>query len=474
MSKFPKHHGMREKPAMEFLCSPDSYEFESQGSFGRLFRSVHHARPLYCHPNTIKEMGKTGGIMDSGNNASLSNTVPAGMVFLGQFIDHDITLDTESSLGAVNDPEDITNFRTPGLDLDCIFGEGPEDEPFLYEKNSLKLLTGETNNNIGQGPQLEKQDLARNGQGVAIIGDPRNDENRILSQLQLLFIRFYNKVYDAVAGDPDFNHLDEKGIYDEARKLVTWHYHWMVINEFLPTMIGEDLMTDIMTHGRHWYTPEYRVYIPVEFSVAAYRFGHSMIPQKVRLQNGGPILDLFSPAVGIGFAPLANLNQVVEWEMFFNVNGNHQFAEKLDTKLASSLLALPFITSGENSLATRNLLRGQSFLLPSGETVAGCMGIDPSIQTRVADRIADNLNGSNLEFPNGTPLWYYILAEAEEIGKDGDPGEGLGPVGGRIVGETILGLIESDHNSFMNQNRNWTPTIGDGVTFGMKEIIGYV
>lgn len=469
MSDYPKHHGMREKPAMEFLCSLDSYDYESQGSFGRLFRSEHHARPLYCNPTTLAEMGKAGGIMESDGTEPKTN-VPAGMVFLGQFIDHDITLDTESSLSAVNDPADITNFRTPTLDLDCIFGEGPEDEPFLYENNSLKLLTGEANNNIGQGPALEKHDLARNGQGVAIIGDPRNDENRILSQLQLLFIRFYNKVYDHISTAD----ADPKELYEEARRLTTWHYHWIVLNEFLPSMVGEDLMIDIMANGRKWYRPHNGPYIPVEFSVAAYRFGHSMIPQKVKLQSSGATHDLFSSAVGRGFSRISNLNQVVEWKMFFDVDGSHSFAEKLDTKMAKDLLALPFITSGENSLATRNLLRGQSFLLPSGETVASCMGIDPAIMTRIADGIDDNINGTGIDFPNGTPLWYYILAEAEIIGKDGDPGEGLGPIGGRIVGETILGLIELDHESFMNQNRNWVPNLGPASDFTMKDLIDFV
>jgi len=392
-----RHHGMKEKPAMEFLCSPESYEYENRGSFGRLFRNVHKAVPLYSKATELKKLGEVDGIMDSKNIKSSTNSVPVGMVFLGQFIDHDITLDTQSSISQINEAGDILNFRTPTLDLDSVFGEGPEDEPFLYLDDSNRLLTGETNNNIGQGPAHEKEDLARNGKGVALIGDPRNDENRVLSQLQLLMIRFYNKVYDGVVAKKLSNlpagltekDLDKKEIYEEARKLVTWHYQWIVINEFLPIMVGSDLMNDIMSNGRKWYTPK-SLFIPVEFSVAAYRFGHSMVPQELALQKNGDIHPIFSAAFGIGFKPISDDIQVVHWERFFNIDGTHQFADKLDTKLATILLDLPFIRdpdASKRSLATRNLTRGNSFLIPSGETVAKCMGLendDRTTQVKVA------------------------------------------------------------------------------------------
>ena len=469
-----QHHGIRKRHEMNHLCNANSYGYESQGRFGRLFTAQHQAAPLYSNPNDLIELGKKGGIMDSMGNKALTNTVPLGMIFLGQFIDHDITFDTQSRFNNVNDPNEIDNFRTPNLDLDCIFGEGPEDEPFLYEADSLKLLTGETNNNLGQGKALEKEDLARNGQGKAIIGDPRNDENRIISQLQLLFIRFYNKVYDQVAAEHPSYPPEE--VYEEAREITVWHYQWIVLHEFLPLIIGETLLSEIIKEGRRWYVPAKRPFMPVEFSVAAYRFGHSMIPQKLRLRSGGDENDLFSDAIGGGFSRIEHLDQVVEWSQFFNIDGTHQLSTKLDSKLSSELLELPFLKDSpipdfEKSLATRNLRRSNSFLLPSGENVAKCMGIDA---TRVKDTVMDLIADENIDFSNGTPLWFYILVEGGELGRDGDPGEGLGPVGGRIVGEVLYGLLELDDTSFLGSNRNWTPTLGAAGTFSMKDMIAFV
>lgn len=476
MSNQP-HHGMKEKHFISAMCSLESYSKERIGGFGRLFRSEHNVHPLIVNPNTLVEIGKKGGPMDGGTTFEFTTSVPLGMVFLGQFIDHDITLDTSSKFDRINNPLEIENFRTPNLDLDCVFGEGPDDEPFLYEAGTLKLLKGDTNHNFNQGPQLEKNDLARNGDGKAIIGDPRNDENRIISQLQLAFIKFYNKVYEMVsAANPSFS---SQQIYEEARQTVTWHYQWMIVHEFLPTMIGTNLTNRILRDGRKWYSPCSRAFMPIEFSAAAYRFGHSMVAQKMRLQTGGAQHDIFSPAIGLPFSKISNLNQVVEWRQFFNIDGTHQLAETLNTKLATSLLELPFIPASapphEKSLATRNLRRAHSFLLPSGEAVADCLiksgQLTQGDADRTADFIRDTLNTFGIHLPTGTPLWYYILAEAEELGKDGAPKEGLGPVGGTIVGEVILGLIELDNNSYLGSNRNWVPTLTGNGNFTMKDLI---
>jgi len=468
-----EHHGMRRRAAMEHLCSQESYHYESQGRFGRLFRTQHHVSPLYTNPNALIELGKPGGVMDSQGAKELTQTVPLGMIFLGQFIDHDITFDTESRFSSVNNPQEIENFRTPNLDLDCIFGEGPEDEPFLYEADSLKLMTGASNKNLQQAASLEKEDLARNGQGKAIIGDPRNDENRIISQMQLLFIRFYNKVYDQVAATLPEDH-DQTEVYKEARRIAVWHYQWIILHEFLPLLIGKDLLDSIIANGRKWYQPKARPFMPVEFSVAAYRFGHSMIPQKLRLQEGGAEHDLFSEEIGGGFSKIENSDQVVQWSQFFDTEGTHQLATKLDIKLSSELLNLPFLQSipvaHERSLATRNLQRSNSFLLPSGESVANCLGIDSS---RVVDTADDLLRGHSVDLSAGIPLWLYVLIEGGELGRDGEAGEGLGPVGGKIVGEVLYGLLELDHGSFLGSNRNWTPTLSDSGNYTMKDLIEF-
>ncbi|WGK65005.1 peroxidase family protein [Croceiramulus getboli] len=471
MSTF-NHHGMKAMPQLAHMCAHRSLSEERIGRFGRIF---HGHAPLFLNPKTLIELGKKSGPMDGGTTDDLTQAVPLGMVYFGQFIDHDITLDTTSSFGRNNQPGEIENFRTPSLDLDCIFGEGPEDEPFLYEADSLRLLTGATNNNLGQGQNTEKHDLPRNGEGRALIGDPRNDENRIVSQLQLAFIRFYNELYnDVAAAHPDY---DAKEVYEEARRLTTWHYQWIVVNEFLPVMCGEVVVDRILGQGRTAYQPCSRAYIPVEFSVGSYRFGHSMITQKVQLNNGGSTHDLFSNQVGGGFSKITSQNQVIDWERFFDFDGTYQRAAKLDIHMASTLLELPFIQppSSMSSLATRNLMRGQSFLLPSGETIARCLNRDEAEINQIKTFLKNATSGFDIDLDAGTPLWLYILAEAGEIGRQDKDGfkiaEGLGPVGATLTAEVILALLELDPNSYLGANRNWQPDLGTDGVFTMKDLL---
>lgn len=470
------NHGQHSFYGKNMLCTLKSYQIESIGRFGRMFREV---SPLYINPLELNKLGTPGGPMEGTSPAQLTSDVPLGMIFFGQFIDHDITFDTQSNFSSINNPLQIENTRTANLDLDCIFGGGPEDEPFLYDKpngRGLYLLTGKSNQNQGQAAKLEKHDLPRTGTETAIIGDPRNDENRVISQFQLAMIRFYNANYDAIKNaDP---HKSAVEIYEEARELVMYHYQWIVVNEFLPLLCGSKIVGDILGSGRKFYKPCNQPFIPVEFSVAAYRFGHSMINQTLKLQPSGAVHSIFSPEFGRGFEKIKNEAQVIHWETFFDFDGTYQRAEKLDTKLAAILLDLPFIQStntADRSLATRNLRRGQSFLLPSGETIAECMQRDTAEINDVKNLIRNLAQTHHINLDSGTPLWFYILAEAEEIGRidsaGSKPGEGLGPVGATIVAETIIGLLEMDEASYLGSNRDWSPTLGTNGVFTMKDLL---
>ena len=469
-----KHHGIISPIGLHAMASEKSLWVQKTGRFGRLFTGQ---APLFTNPNELIKLGAAGGPMDSEGNSLFTSGTPLGMIFLGQFIDHDITFDTTSSFERINVPEQIENARTANLDLDCIFGEGPEDEAFMYDNDqvSLRLLTGTDNVNHDQPTDLRAEDLARNGLGRAIIGDPRNDENRIISQLQLAFIRFYNAVYEDMRADG----YSIEEAYVEARRSVTWHYQWIVVNEFLPLMVGKGIVDQIFGEGRKWFTPQHGPFIPIEFSVAAYRFGHSMISQLVQLRTDGdqaPILSNTNTLLGRGFTPITSMDQVVEWELFFDFGGPFQKAEKLDTRIATALLDLPFVTDpARKSLASRNLLRGQSFLLPSGEQIAKLLKRDSDEIERVQTRIQNLLSDTDIDLSAGTPLWFYILAEAAEIGRADNgtylPGEGLGPVGGTIVAEVLIGLLELDPNSYLGSNRNWQPTLGQNGEFTMKDLI---
>jgi len=458
------HHGRHSFAGKNLLSNASYHHQQKVGRFGRMFP---HLPALYTAPKWLEALGGPKGPMRTEGDPKRTKSVPLGMIFLGQFIDHDITFDTASNFSRINEPESIENVRTPTLDLDCVFGGGPEANPYLYDDpngRGLYLLTGKTNDNMNQGPNLEVNDLPRNGKGTALIGDPRNDENRIISQLQLAFIRFYNYVYQHIANQhPTYSAIE---VYEEARILVTWHYQWIVIHEFLPQMCGQPAVDRMLGQGRHWYCPDHgQPFIPVEFSVAAYRFGHSMIAQNVSLQPGAPEKSLFDPSVGGGFSGITTLDQVVDWKGFFAFDNNYQRAEQLDGHMANILLALPFINGPEadRSLATRNLRRGQSFLLPSGESVARAMDRPEDEIRDVQNKIQNLLHGHHIHLEAGTPLWFYILAEAEEIGREEvngktSKGEGLGPVGATIVGEVMMGLMELDNRSFLGVNRDWRPS----------------
>lgn len=456
------HHGLLPFRGVEHLCHLTS---SRPGRFARLFSDL---APLYVDPLVLHEIGKPGGKLEDKGKPDLTN-VPAGMIFFGQFVDHDITLDVSSSLTANNDPSSTQNVRTPTLDLDCVYGAGPESQPYLYD--GAKLLTGA--DSASDPADLKNHDLPRSAKGTAIIGDHRNDENRIISQMQLGFLRFHNAVVDSVLAK---NPAIGSKLFEEARRIATWHYQWVVLNDYLRTICGDWIIDDILANGRKVYRLEYtgatEPFIPIEFAAAAYRFGHTMIPQELRLKADPSVsaVPVFGPTLGTGFQPISSLDQVVEWAALLDDgNGGYSKAGEMDTKLAPSLLDLPFLAAlpaFERSLATRNLLRAQSFLLPSGEQVAEKMihlGASEITQEMI-DTV--RAKGKTIGLPKATPLWLYILAEGETVGRMDETaggvktfkkGGGLGPVGARLVAEVIIGLLEHDHRAYLGANRNWSP-----------------
>ena len=189
-------------------------EHQRDDRFGRMFP---HLMPNYTDPHILIEVGKAGGNMEAPNDQDRTASVPVGMVFFGQFVDHDITLDASTTFDSVVDnPGEIANVRTPTLDLDCIYGLGPEAQPYLFVQGGafggVKLLTGA--DNPGQNGENE-HDLLRSPNDCAIIGDPRNDENRVISQIQLAMIRFHNHVSDTINAEEG---LEGHDLYEAARQ----------------------------------------------------------------------------------------------------------------------------------------------------------------------------------------------------------------------------------------------------------------
>ncbi|HEY0782663.1 MAG TPA: heme peroxidase family protein [Thermoanaerobaculia bacterium] len=481
---------------------PVSEQFE--GRFGRMFRSLPAAK--FSADALHKLAGKMIAEFEATPTPETeaddeeNSGIRAGYTYLGQFIDHDLTFDPASSLQKQNDPDALVDFRTPRFDLDNVYGRGPDDQPYLYEEGGVRLLLGRAL--TGNAADPKAHDVQRNnppkGPKRAIIGDPRNDENVIVSQLQATFLRFHNSVVDFL-NDPNVD-------FATVQRLVRWHYQWVVLHDFLPTIVGQDMVDSILPHLKkgtsiHHDPPQLRFFrwrndpfIPVEFSVAAYRFGHSMVRPIYRLNT--TLADrqvIFSTKPGVpnltGFQEFPDVFGI-DWTLFFDFGLGQpplgktriQSAYKIDTSLVNPLGDLPpSIAAQITSLAERNLLRGNSMGLPSGQDVARRMGVPviPDAKLRVGKATEEDtpknphLVDVDKSFKVKAPLWYYILAEAQQEFKKNDTPIRLGPVGGRIVGEVFVGLLLGDRHSFLSQDPDFKPfpQFQKGGKFGMAQLI---
>jgi hypothetical protein len=435
--------------------------------------SAHLARSSVRHLKDRDDRDLGAG---AGTEPRLNPDLPAGYTYVGQFIDHDITFDPASSLQQQNDPDALHDFRTPRFDLDSLYAKGPSQDPFLYDQDPsdarLKGAAFLLGKNVGNG-----RDLPRNSQGRALIGDPRNDENLIVSQLHCAFLRFHNKLAAHIA---DRTQLRGQELFLETQRRVRWHYQWMVIHDFLKRVAGSHLVDQLVPPGAtagqvrsnlQFFQWQRSPFMPVEFSVAAYRFGHSMVRFDYTINVEVSEIPVFSDSTD----PFTNLNGFrplpkrwgFQWKFFFEMAANHQpqLAHRIDTKLSKPLGDLPkVIAAHPRSLAQRNLLRGRAFGLPSGQEVAQAMSIAPLTDAELG------IASVSPQFAGNAPLWFYILKEAH-LQHDG---RRLGSVGGRIVAEVFAGLLAGDPHSYL-RHPGFTPGVAlapDG-EFGMPELIRF-
>jgi hypothetical protein len=528
-----------------------------------------------------------------GADAEENLLMPAGYTYLGQFIDHDLTFDNTSSLNQ-SDEGDVsrmpTNLRTPRFDLDSLYGDGPDAQPFMYGDDGASLLFKDSYENQCQSSfDQAKQDLLRAPNGRAIIGDKRNDENSIVSQIHLTFIKFHNAVVvHLLKKDPN---LQGTNLFEAARQEVRWAYQKIVIEDFLPRIVQCKVFENLknaksVEERKKCYAlypagpkdddPGKRQNLPREFVVAAYRFGHSGVRFGYRL-NTETSLSIFAPSNDptkdslLDFEPLDRSHTIDNWGRFFpttdhtmipkkglgdkakikiklnqdkkplldiegkeipdlDKDGNEQnilnpeirlqFAYKIDPTLVDPLVALPpnvLPTSnkpggaiqevndqitpdplpipGRPSLALLNLLRGNSYKVQGGQAIAVELKskgypVEKLASKYLATRqVVKNAEGKpsgsskfveiNPVLQTDTPLWFYVLAEAQqsvidELEKGNFIINGefedeklletavaqtqLGWVGGRIVAEVFYGLMDSDKESYLNlAPSGWQP-----------------
>jgi len=312
------------------------------------------------------------------------------------------------------------------------------------------------------------RDLPRNSQGVALIGDPRNDVHLFMSQLHVAMLHLHNGLVDRLRADG----VAEPELLDQARRSATWHYQWVLLRDFLPRLVGAELAGELLTDGpRHYRPAPGAAWIPLEFADAAYRYGHGQIRERYRVNRDADPVPVFPDLLGFRPVPAA---RTVDWSCLFDQPGRPpaQRARRMDGRLARYLIRLPEALTGVTpdddygSLAVRDLQRGQGVGLPSGEAVAGRLGVAPLTAEEVG------LAGSG--WRQETPLWFYVLKEAEHRGD----GRRLGPVGGRIVGEVLVGIVDADGESYRAVDPAWRPTLpaaepagADG--FGVADLLAF-
>jgi heme peroxidase len=487
-----------------------------------------------------------GPLQPTGNS-----TIPPVFTYWGQFIDHDLTANTDrnSAISDITKPdlapldpafvvENLKNLRQPTVNLDSVYGDGPTFDASkptqagrMYDGIKLrvgqvaknpdplpdpsnppirgvpippdKVTGGDTDPNrdlprigalINQGV-VKKEDFPEelrnkpNFEQLAFIADARNDENLIIAQLHTAVLRFHNAVVDWVkANEPNDYHgskRSETQLFERAQQLTRWHYQWLVVNDFLKTMTVAGIADNVLLGGPKHYAPRNGdPYMPLEFSVAAYRFGHTMVraaydhnrnfgrPGNVIPSASFNLLFLFtgsgSPPFG-GGTDVLPFNWIIEWDRFVGKGSlfPDHFARKIDTRLAPPLRDMvnqgnaepnPDIKAILKRLARRNLLRGYLLSIPTGQSVAAAMGVAPlsANELRLGNSGPLNQVLEDNGFLERTPLWFYVLKEAEVRTN----GNSLGELGSRIVCETIIGQLLNDPESYLKQQGGWDPSKG--------------
>jgi hypothetical protein len=471
----------------------DPLEEVMGGRFTRLFpylpsaRFAQHDLEQLAHEMTAPKDTDADTEPDPEENPG----IPAAYTYLGQFVDHDLTFDPISHLRETLTGAQLralVDFRTPSFDLDNLYGRGPDDQPYMYKKDGIRMLLGERM--MGDPFDPGAVQLPRGPSGRALIGDPRNDENRIVAQLHAIFLRFHNRVVHKMGGR---KHVS----FREAREQVRWHYQWILVNDFLPRILEGQTYQSVFPdpYGPVPGIPRLREndleLMPVEFSVGAYRFGHSMVRPQYKLNPDieRPIFADNGDDLG-GFRPIP-AGWAIDWQLFIGLGHDAepapQLSYKIDTSLVHPLGNLPSrIAKDPSSLALRNLMRGAAFQLPSGQQVAAALGIPPIAdeklmigpatvggKRRPITEVAPGLAGN-------APLWVYILSEAQVMSWKNASGPvsdktpiRLGPVGGRLVAEVFASLLRGDRTSYLYAEPTFKP-IPDFTrngTFGLAQLI---
>ena len=495
----------------------------------------------YLSDDVLAELDELGSLMMPGaGEATPDSSLPAVLTYWGQFLDHELTArtDRETVISKIKEPApaftaeqieaQLKNARSPRFDLDSVYGGlpvGPMSANIARDTatvisgmrhpgfpNKMRIGTAVDPGPLPDGLDRHR-DLPRFSQveqevrdaylrlvedrltaeqfsqfesdlpGRAIIGDMRNDENLIVAQFHLSFLRFHNKVVDYLASN-DTGWIAD---FHSAKALTTLHYQWLIVEGYLKSICDPAVVASVVANrAKHFF--DFRAayagrngtvglgnVLPLEFSAAAFRFGHTMVRGSYDYNSNFPdasFEDIFSFTGGGGFFGLPRLpqNWIADWSRFVvadpdNSGGVARVARALDTQLAPPLATMikegndpddpPQISEMLKHLARRNLRRGFSLRLPTGQALHAHLksigAIDSAPIANVADKISGNQNlkdfleNSSARMHERTPLWFYCLAEAEGAG-----GEHLGKMGSWIVASTFIATLFDDPGSALS------------------------
>ncbi|CAK07353.1 conserved hypothetical protein [Rhizobium johnstonii 3841] len=513
-------------------------------------------------PNTAETLGELDELGEmmidvvatpTSEDPTEDSTLPPVFTYWGQFLDHELTARTDregaiSSMVNAHPPvasstveSQFRNARSPRFDLDSVYGGSAVGEGI--DADVVKVISGlrhptlknkmRVGTAVDPGPLPdnldEHRDLPRYGQVQssvreaalrlaqaamtpeafqkfsdslpqrAIIGDNRNDENLVVAQFHLSFLRFHNKAVDYLASH-DTGWIAD---FSSAQALTRLHYQWLIVEGYLKG-VCDPVVVDRVVKDRASHFFKFRAEfdarrqntrlgnaLPLEFSTAAYRFGHSMVRAFYDYNKnfGRP---------GTGFLPRATLqllfeftggggrldnakklpkNWIIDWTRFTGADPHDagdgepaRLARRIDTELAPPLHTL--FKEGEDqadqqlkelfkNLARRNLRRGYNLRLPTGQALHKHLKQTGAVQSSPIQDVSalfaakpdlkNFLAGTASRFHERTPLWFYILAEAEAAG-----GNRLGEVGSCLVASTFVGVLLADPDSALS--RGFTPS----------------
>lgn len=492
-------HGEKENAAI--LGEGPITEQDPGFMFGRMF-PAHSAPPMILKLNACREIGTrmTSQLEEERNNSA----IPAGYTYFGQFVDHDISNDASGGDESANplSDNDLVQMRSPSLDLDSLYGGAGRRDEKLFNGPRFKIgrtiaSNGAGHSNLGGLPfDLPRKMETRPNMTArtALIADGRNDENLAVAQTHLMWLKFHNEIVNQLSDD-DLGASDAM-IFEKARELVTKHYQHIVLHDFVKRFVEPSIYNDVVVSGKRKVLSQSVgevAFMPLEFSVAAYRHGHSQVRQSYNWNAtfedaSFRLLFEFSAVSGnfLGAGETLPSNWIANYRRLFNfgdaefphqpeaietdpITGTKKlnFARAIDPYLTQELASLPEIEALVNmdpplrpfaNLAALNLRRGSMRSLPSGQDVSlqlkSAKTLTPKQMREVIDDEFD-LVMNKFGFYERTPLWLYILLEASAIGK----GNSLGPVGSTIVADTFRTLVLTSRLSILTPGAEWEPSM---------------